>query len=358
MSRLPPVRDDLALVEGYHSAQVDVDVRLNTNESPFPPPEAWRQAYLEELAAVPFHRYPDRRARDLRAALAAAHRVDPAQVLAAKGSNEVLQALCLAYGGPGRTAAVFEPTYALHSHIARVCGTTVRVGERAADFALDLAEVRRVLAEASPAITFLCTPNNPTGLVDPREVVEAVLELAPGLVVVDEAYAQFAPWSALTLLEEDRDLPLAVTRTYSKTWAMAGLRLGYLVAPAEVVEACDSVLLPYHLDAASQIAGRVALRYQADMEARVATIVSERERLYAALAGLPVDTWPSGANFLLFRPRAASAEATQVWKGLVERSVLVRDCSSWPRLAGCLRVTVGTPSENDAFLAALREVLA
>jgi len=353
--RLPAVRDDLALVDGYHSAQVDVDVRLNTNESPFPPPLAWREAYLAELAAVPFNRYPDRRARDLRAALATAHGVEPGQVVAAKGSNEILQALCLAYGGPGRTAAVFEPTYALHSHIARVCGTTVHIGERAADLSLDLDEVRRVLDEARPAITFLCTPNNPTGLVDPRDVVEAVLELAPGLVVVDEAYAQFAPWSALSLLAEEPDLPLAVTRTYSKTWSMAALRLGYLVAPPEVVEACESVLLPYHLDAASQIAGRVALRFSAEMEARVAAIVSERERLAAALAGLPVDTWASGANFVLFRPLAMGA--TEAWKGLVERSVLVRDCSSWPRLAGCLRVTVGTPTENDAFLAALREVL-
>lgn len=353
---LPPIRDDLALVAGYHSAQVDVDVRLNTNESPFPPPESWREAFLEELAAVPFNRYPDRRARQLRVALADQHGVDPSQVIAAKGSNEVLQALCLAYGGAGRTAAVFEPTYALHGHIARVCGTAVHIGERRDDFTLDLDEVRRVIDEARPAITFLCTPNNPTGLVEPREVVEAVLAMAPGLVVVDEAYAQFAPWSALSLLAEHPDLPLAVTRTYSKTWAMAAMRLGYLVAPAEVVEACESVLLPYHLDSASQLAGRLALRYREDMEARVAMVVAERARLAAALAELPVETWPSGANFVLFRPRLAGG-ATEVWKGLVERSVLVRDCSSWPRLAGCLRVTVGTPAENDAFLAALREVL-
>ena len=352
---LPPIRDDLALVAGYHSAQIDVDVRLNTNESPFPPPDGWRQAFLAELATVPFNRYPDRRARPLRAALAASHGVDPSHVIAAKGSNEVLQALCLAYGGPGRTAAVFEPTYALHSHIARVCGTAVVIGERGADFTLDLDEVRRVIDEAGPALTFLCTPNNPTGLVEPREVVEAVLDMAPGLVIVDEAYAQFAPWSALSLLADDPDLPLAVTRTYSKTWSMAALRLGYLVAPAEVVEACESVLLPYHLDAASQIAGRLALRYETEMAARVAAVVAERERLSTALGGLPVQVWPSGANFLLFRP--LPVEAAEVWKGLVERSVLVRNCSSWPRLAGCLRVTVGTPAENDAFLAALREVL-
>ncbi|MGH9226257.1 MAG: histidinol-phosphate transaminase [Acidimicrobiales bacterium] len=350
----PPLRDDLTLVEGYHSAQVSVSVRLNVNESPFPPPPGWRHAYLEELGNVPFHRYPDRRARALREAIGASHGVAPDHVFPGKGSNEVLQALCLAYGGPGRSVAVFEPTYALHSHIARITGTAVAVGQREHDFTLDLDAVRRVLHDAQPAITFLTTPNNPTGLVEPRQVVEAVLDMAPGLVVVDEAYGQFAPWSALDLLADDR--PLAVTRTYSKTWSMAALRLGYLIAPPQVVDALWQVILPYHLDAASQIAGRVALRFQAEMEARVDAVVHERERLTDCLRQLPVQVWPSGANFVLFRPLAVDSPA--VWKGLVDRSVLVRDCSSWPRLGGCLRVTVGTHDENDAFLAALKEVFA
>ncbi len=348
------VRDDLSDLQGYHSAQVTVDVRLNTNESPYPPPPAWRDAFLAELAEVAFHRYPDREAIALRTAIGDLHGVGPEQVLVGKGSNEVLQATCLAYGGHGRTVAVFEPTYALHSHIARITGTGVAVGERAADFTLDLDEVRRVVAEAGPAITFLTSPNNPTGLIEPREAVEAVLDMAPGVVVVDEAYAQFAPWSALSLLADDR--PLVVTRTFSKTWSMAGCRMGYLVGPAAVVAQLERVVLPYHLDAASQIAGRLALRFQAEMEARVAAVVAERERLLTGLARLPVDVWPSAANFVLFRP--SSVEGAAVWKGLVERSVLVRDCSSWPRLAGCLRVTVGTPAEDDAFLSALEEVLA
>ena len=350
----PPLRDDLALVEGYHSPRVEVSVRLNVNESPFPPPPGWRDAYLEELATVSFNRYPDRRARGLRKAIAESHGVRPEQVLAGKGSNEVLQALCLAYGGPGRNVAVFEPTYALHSHIARITGTGVAVGQRNDDFTLDLDVVRQVVAEAQPTITFLTTPNNPTGLVEPRELVEAVLDIAPGLVVVDEAYAQFAPWSALELLADDR--PLAITRTYSKTWSMAALRLGYVIAPPEVIEACEQVILPYHLDAASQIAGRLALRWQAEMEARVATIVSERERVSDGLRQLAVHVWPSGANFVLFRP--LDVDAHDVWQGLVDRDVLVRDCSSWPRLQGCLRVTVGTYDENESFLHALKEVLA
>jgi len=348
------VRDDLAELEGYHSAQVTVDVRLNTNESPYPPPPAWRDAFLEELAAVPFHRYPDREARALREAIGELHGVGPEQILAGNGSNEVIQALCLAFGGAGRTVAVFEPTYALHSHIPLITGTAVAVGQRRNDFTLDPAEVTRLLEEVRPAITFLCSPNNPTGVIDGPEVIEAALAAAPGLVVVDEAYGQFTTTSALSMVADDR--PLVVTRTFSKTWSMAACRLGYLVAPAAVVAAAEKAVLPYHLDAATQIAGRLALRFTAEMESRVAALVAERERLAVALAALPVDIWPSGANFLLFRPR--DVDGPTVWKGLVERSVLVRDCSSWPRLDGCLRVTVGTPAEDDAFLAALKEVLA
>jgi histidinol-phosphate aminotransferase len=184
-------------------------------------------------------------------------------------------------------------------------------------------------------------------------VVAAVLGQAPGLVIVDEAYGQFADWSALSLVDEGR--PVAVTRTYSKTWSMAGLRLGYLIGPAEVVEALERVALPYHLDTFKQAAGILAVRHHAAMEARVAELVAERGRLVAALDALPVTTWPSQANFVLWRPDGRPA--TDVWAGLVEHSVLVRDCSSWPRLAGCLRVTVGTPEDNDRFLAALTEVL-
>jgi histidinol-phosphate aminotransferase len=348
-----PVRDDLADLEGYHSPQVAVDVRLNTNESPYPPPAAWREAFLEELAAVPFHRYPDREATALRSALGELHGVGTDQVFAANGSNEVLQALCLAYGGRDRTVAVFEPTYALHSHIARITGAEVAVGERRSDFALDVEGVRGVLTRAQPAITFLCSPNNPTGTVDSADDTAAVVDAAPGLVVVDEAYGQFSPRSAVGDVAAGR--PLVVVRTFSKTWALAGLRLGYCVAPPEVVADLHRVALPYHLDAAKQAAGRLALRFHAEMQARVGALVRERERLVAALGRMAVDVWPSGANFVLVRPKGR--DGGEVWQALLERSVLVRNCSTWPRLAGCLRVTVGTPDEDDAFLAALAEVL-
>jgi histidinol-phosphate aminotransferase len=226
-------------------------------------------------------------------------------------------------------------------------------GERAPDFTLEPDDTCRVIEAARPAVTFLCSPNNPTGGVDSPELVRRLLDVAPGLLVVDEAYAQFADWTALDLLAED--VPLVVVRTFSKTWSMAAARLGYLVGPSWLVAELEKVVLPYHLDAFKQIAGRLALRYVDEMDSRVKQIVAERERVQDALRAVPVDAFPSGANFLLLRPRGRRGRA--VWHGLVEHGVLVRDCSSWPRLDDCLRVTVGTPAENDRFLVALEAVL-
>jgi histidinol-phosphate aminotransferase len=340
-------------MEGYHSPQVDVAVRLNTNEAPEPPPEAFSERLADAVQGVDWHRYPDRAYTHLRTAIADHHGVAPGQVFAANGSNEVLQTLLLAYGGPGRTAAVFEPTYALHGHIARITGTAVAVGERTDDLALEPAEVRRVLGASRAEVTFLCSPNNPTGMLEPEAVVRLVADEAPGLVVVDEAYGQFAPWSALELVDDDR--PLVVTRTFSKTWSMAAARLGYLVGPTWLVAELDKVVLPYHLDAFKQLAGAVALSFVPEMQARVAALVEERGRVAAALADLPVDVWPSAANFVLFRPRDRAGE--EVWRVLLEDSVLVRNCASWPRLDGCLRVTIGTRDENEAFMTALARSL-
>jgi len=350
------VRGDLVAMEGYHSPQVDVAVRLNTNESPFPPPDAFRRRLVAALEQVDWHRYPDRAARDLRAGIAALHDVEAAQVFAANGSNEVLQTLLLTYAGPGRTVVTFEPTYALHGHIARLTGATVVEGARGDGFELEPAEVERVLDRHRPAVVFLCSPNNPTGLLEPPELVAAVAARAEQdgfVLVVDEAYGQFAPSSALELLDERR--PLVVTRTYSKTWSMAAARLGYMVGPSWLVEELEKVVLPYHLDVPTQLAGTLALDHAAEMDERVALVVEQRDRIQARLAELPVTSWPSSANFVLFRPERRDGDA--VWQALVDRSVLVRNCASWPGLDGCLRVTVGTPAENDAFLAALAEVL-
>ena len=352
----PQVRADIALRKGYHSPQLDVDVRLNTNEAPEPPPPGFDDAVQRAVANIAWNRYPDRSAMALRSAIGERYGREGDEVFVANGSNEVLQTLMLTFGGAGRTAAVFEPTYALHSHISKTTATEVVEGERAEDFSLDLDEVDRVVSTHSPEVVFLCSPNNPTGVVDPPQTVDRVLQTMEGtngLLIVDEAYGQFSPHSAVTQLGEDA--PLVVSRTFSKTWSMAAARLGYLLAPRWLVAELEKVVLPYHLDSFKQAAGLAALEFGDEMAARVEGIVSERERLVAALESLPVKVWPSGANFLLFK--ADEMDGDELWQGLVDRSVLVRNCSSWPRLNGSLRVTVGTPEENDRFLAALGDVL-
>ena len=359
----PSVRDDVALMDGYHSPQVEVRVRLNTNEAPDPPPEAFAESLAVAMRGIAWNRYPDRGATALRARIAEVEGAEvpggigAANVFVANGSNEVLQTICLAYGGAGRTVLTHEPTYALHSHIARVCGTEVVEGARRDDFTLDVDDVVERVVALRPAITFLCSPNNPTGRLEDIDTVRSVLdavESVDGLLVVDEAYGQFSPWSALSLVDEDRSV--VVSRTYSKTWSAAALRLGYLVGPTWCIEELDKVVLPYHLDAIKQLAGLLALDHLDEMRARVARLVEQRGRVAAALDELEVDQWPSAANFILFRPRHRSGD--DVWAELVERSVLVRNCASWPGLTDCLRITLGTPDENDEFLAALAEVLA
>jgi histidinol-phosphate aminotransferase len=352
----PLPRDDLRALDGYHSPQVDVDVRLNTNESPYAPPPTFVERWLDALRDVEWNRYPDRAAGDLRSALGSFLGQPPARLLCGNGSNEVLQTLLLTYGGVGRTALMFEPTYALHSQIARGTGTRVVAGERCADYTIDAGEAVALVRRERPSVVFLCSPNNPTGTVETRETVEALARVAAetgAVLVVDEAYGEFAPDSAFDLVSDD--LPLAVVRTYSKVWSLAGLRLGFLVAPAWMIAELEKVLLPYNLSVPTQLAGTIALDFAVEMEQRVASLVEERGRLFAELAQLDdIDVCPSGANFLLFR---VSGDAHELWKRLLEHDVLVRDFSSWPRIEGCLRVTVGTPAENDAFLAALGEAL-
>ena len=353
----PQVRADIALREGYHSPQIDVDVRLNTNEAPHAPPEGFHEALHAALDEVAWHRYPDRAAAALRARLAQRYGLDPSEVFVANGSNEVLQTLLLTYGGVGRKTALFEPTFAMHGHISKTVGSTVIEGDRADDYSLDLDEVRRVVAEHSPEVLFLCSPNNPSGIVDPPGTVEEVLSIMDGtggLLVVDEAYGQFADHSAVDLINDDT--PLVVTRTFSKTWAMAGARLGYVLGPSWVIAELEKTVLPYHLDSFKQAAGIAALDFGDEMDERVEGIKGERERMIAALGELPVTVWPSGANFFLFRADDMSGQ--ELWQALVDRSVLVRNCSNWPKISECLRVTVGAPEDNDRFLDAVTQILA
>ena len=340
-------------MSGYHSAQVDVPVRLNTNESPFPPPAAWLDAVADIARSIQWNRYPDRAATELRETIARRHGVSPANIFVANGSNEVIQTILLAYGGAGRCVATFEPTYQMYSQIARVTGADVVQGERTADLTLDALEIERVLTRHQPSVSFLCNPNNPTGLIESRENLDAMLAHTSGIVVVDEAYAEFSEWSAIDLVSEDK--PLAVTRTFSKTLSMAALRVGYVVAPKQMISDLEIAVLPYHLDSFKQAATIAALGFVSEMEERVDAIKSERSRIFAAISAMDCDVWPSGSNFILFRPRSSGASA--VWQRMVDAGVLVRDCSTWPRLSGCLRVTVGTPDENSAFLGALTAAL-
>ncbi|MHB8244893.1 MAG: histidinol-phosphate transaminase [Acidimicrobiales bacterium] len=352
-SPAPPPRPGLALRTGYHSPQIDVEVRLNTNESPEPPPRVLLDELSEATRALELNRYPDRRATALCEGIARFHDLSPASVFCANGSNEVIQSLLLAFGGPGRSALVFEPTYALHAHIARSTGTAVKSRRRDESFAINLHDALTLIEADRPDLIMVCSPNNPTGNAEKPETVERIAAAAPGLVVIDEAYGQFSSWSAIDLVGTFGNV--AVVRTFSKTWAMAALRLGYLLADPEVVEACWSVALPYHLDALKQAAGVAALRHEPAMLERIARIVGERSRVMDGLRDLPVDLWPSEASFVLFRPR--KVPASTVWNGLVRRSVLVRDVSGFPGLDGCLRVTIGTARENARFLTALAEVL-
>ncbi|MDG1845779.1 MAG: histidinol-phosphate transaminase [Acidimicrobiales bacterium] len=354
----PKIRDDLARLEGYHSPQVDVQVKLNTNESPIPPPQQWVDDLGKELRRVEWNRYPDRSTTKIRSDIAAFHNIDPNMVFVANGSNEVLQSLLLAYGGLGRKAAVFEPTYALHSHISMITGTEVVIGERKEDFTIDMENVSKVL-DQQPNVLFLCSPNNPTGTIVTSDFVKDVASRCSQmgtLVVVDEAYGEFSDWSATDLIGEG--LPIVITKTFSKTWSMAGMRLGYMIAPPEIVDATMSVALPYHLDMLKQIAGSLALRHVGEMKSRVELLVQERNRLEERLRALPIQQWPSGANFILFRPdKNTRITGEMLWHALLEKSVLVRNCATWPRLEGCLRVTIGTPEENNSFIDSLEVIL-
>jgi len=339
------LRADLRGRTAYGAPQLDVPVALNTNENSYPVPAVVVEAMTKAVAAAAsgLNRYPDREFTALREALAAylsrsGTVIGADQVWAGNGSNEVLLHLLQAFGGPGRTALGFTPAYSMHPIITTTTGTTWVDGLRGVAgggaFDLDAASAVEQVRAHRPDVVFLCSPN-------------------PCLLVVDEAYGQFADWSAIGLVDDET--PLVVTRTFSKTWSMAGSRLGYLIGPAWLVAELDKVVLPYHLDAAKQIAGRLALTFVDEMEARVQFIVAERERLSAELAAMDLDVFPSGANFILFRPRSMAGRA--VWQRLLDRNVLIRDCSGWPRLGDCLRVTVGTASENDQFLAALTGAL-
>jgi histidinol-phosphate aminotransferase len=348
----PPLRPDLESLSAYLAPQIEAPVRLNTNECPYPLPDAFARDLADAVARIPFHRYPDREATALRKGLAelADHPVEG--IWAANGSNEVIQHLCLAYGGPGRRALIFEPTYSLHRLIPRMVGMEIVSARLGDDFRLNEEAVRAV-REHRPSIVFVCSPNNPTGNAQPPDLIAPLCEAAEGLVVVDEAYGEFGGEPAGPLVHALDNL--AVVRTFSKAFSMAAVRLGYCLTSPEIVAELPKVRLPYHLSSLTQAAGEAALRHVGEARALLDAIRAQRDRILDALAALPaVEPFPSDANFVLFR---TPADAGRLWTALLDRGVLVRDVSAYPGLERCLRVTAGTPDESGAFLAALPEAL-
>ena len=353
-----PLRPELRGRTPYGAPQLPARYRLNTNENPHPLPAELLADLGAALghAALELNRYPDRDALDLRADLAAyltrttGERLEAASVWAANGSNEVLQQILQAFGGAGRTALGFTPSYSMHPIIAAGTGTAWVDGHRRADFTIDPAAAAAQVREVRPDVVFVTSPNNPTGTAVALETIEEIYAASAGVVVVDEAYAEFARAgtpSALTLLPGRPRL--IVSRTMSKAFGMAGLRLGYLAADPAVVDALQLVRLPYHLSSLTQAAARTALAHTDALLATVDAVKAQRDRIVAALPSMGLTSVPSDANFVLF---GRFADAPAAWRALLDRGVLVRDVG----LPGWLRVTAGTAEESEAFLTALGEI--
>src|SRR3954447_12526019 len=349
-----PLRADLVGREPYGAPQLAVPVALNVNENTHPVPDEVAADILERIGVAlrTVNRYPDREFTDLREALAGflGGGIDAAQLWAANGSNEVIQQVLLAFGGPGRTVLGFPPTYSMHAIIAASTSTAWVTGRRDPEFRIRPETVVAAIERLRPDLVFLCAPNNPTGTPVELETIEAAYDATDGIVFVDEAYAEFMPKdapSALTLLPGRERL--LVSRTMSKAFAFAGARLGYLAADPAVIDALRLVRLPYHLSALTQAAALGALAHAPLMLRMVEDICAQRDRMAAALTEQGYSVWPSWTNFLLFE---GVLEPSHTWQGLLDRGVLVRDL----HLPGSLRVTAGTRAETDAFLAALAEV--
>ncbi|MFF8312267.1 histidinol-phosphate transaminase [Streptomyces lydicus] len=357
-----PIRDELRGKSPYGAPQLDVPVRLNTNENPYPLPEPLVRRIGERVteAARELNRYPDRDAVELRTELArylsrtGGHTVTKEQVWAANGSNEVIQQLLQTFGGPGRTALGFEPSYSMHGLISRGTGTGWISGPRNDDFTIDVEAARAAIAAHRPDVLFICSPNNPTGTAVEADTVLALYEAAqaagPGpagaLVVLDEAYGEFSHRPSLLPLIEGRP-NLVVSRTMSKAFGAAGLRLGYLAAHPAVVDAVQLVRLPYHLSSVTQATALAALEHTDTLLKYVEQLKAERDRLVTELRTIGCEVTPSDANFVQF---GRFDDSHAAWQAILDQGVLVRDNG----VPGWLRVTAGTPAENDAFLDAVR----
>ena len=355
-----PLRDNLRGKSAYGAPQLDVAVRLNTNENPHPPSRALVDDAAEAVreAAAQLHRYPDRDAVALRRDLAAyisdrtGISVGVENVWAANGSNEILQQLLQAFGGPGRSAIGFVPSYSMHPIISDGTQTRWIEAVRAADFSLDVEAAIAAIRAETPDVVFVTSPNNPTGQSIPLADLRRLLDsMTAGVLIVDEAYGEFSRQPSAVALLEEYPARLIVSRTMSKAFAFAGGRLGYLIAAPAVIEAVLLVRLPYHLSALTQAAARAALRHADETLASVAALAAERDRVSAALQQMGFRVIPSDANFILF---GLFGDAAKAWERYLADGVLIRDVG----IPGYLRVTIGLPGENDAFLAASKKLAA
>ena len=356
----PPIREELRGIEPYGAPQLDVPVQLNVNENPYgPSTEAVADiAAAVADAAATLNRYPDREFTALREGLSAylntsgGSDITPEMVWAANGSNEVMLQILQAFGGPGRTALSFAPTYSMYPEYARDAMTDWVVGHREEDFSLDLDAARELIVETKPSVVLLPSPNNPTGTALPPEAVSMLCEAAgDGIVVVDEAYGEFrrsGTPSALELLPGHRNL--VVSRTMSKAFALAGARLGYLAADPAICDAIRVVRLPYHLSAVTQATASAALRHAPELLGNVAELRAERDRTVVWLREQGFEVADSDANFVLF---GMFADRHAVWQGLLDHGVLIRETGP----EGWLRVSIGTPDEMAAFQEALTSVM-
>lgn len=349
-----PLRDDLRGLSPYGAPQKHVAIALNVNENTHPIPEAVAHDIVAALAGAVLHanRYPDRESTELRESLAAylGHGLSRDNAWAANGSNEILQQVLQAFGGPGRGVLGFPPTYSMYPILARGTGTAWIAGARDEGFAISSETAVREIASARPDLVFFCSPNNPTGTPLALETIEAAYDATAGVVLVDEAYAEFAPPgtpSALSLLPGRERL--IVSRTMSKAFAFAGVRLGYLAADPAVIDALRLVRLPYHLSALTQAAATAALAHADVLLATVADIARQRDRIAAELPGLGFPTHSSWTNFVLF---GGVADPPELFAALLERDILIRDVG----IANHLRVTAGTEAETSAFLDSLAEL--
>jgi histidinol-phosphate aminotransferase len=349
-----PLREDLRGKSPYGAPQLDVPVRLNTNENPHPPTQALVDDVTASVNAVAgdLHRYPDRDAVALRTDLAAyltaqtGTELSVENLWAANGSNEILQQLLQAFGGPGRSAIGFVPSYSMHPIISDGTQTAWLVANRADDFSLDPDVAMQAIKESNPDIVFVASPNNPSGQSVPLDELRRLLDaMSTGILILDEAYGEFSSQPSAVRLIDDYPTKLVVTRTMSKAFAFAGGRLGYLIAAPAVIDAMLLVRLPYHLSSVTQAAARAALRHADDTLGSVAKLIAERDRVTEALTGMGFRVIPSDANFVLF---GEFADAPATWQRYLDAGILIRDVG----IPGYLRATTGLTEENDALLAA------